>query len=321
MRSPRVRRWRRALVLSVVLVVSAQWAATAADDPPEQGPYPGLPKITGGGSWSGAAQGGITEAAKARQWAQVPMMVAAARVKNSTILPPGDPTNGYADGGGLLWTIFTFFVSPVGSEDNYGISPKFTVRTVAFGAIPVEATLQLVQRHESNGLPAPIVLSASVLNYNQRLGNQYAMYGDTTVDDVVTVRVTRLVVDGVDLALGGRCQTAEPGRLSLLGKGWKQPGDVDVNVSAPWLTGNYFPPGGGVLNGSVDVPAFAGCVTSGGEDVSRLLTSTVSGPDNAVTLNVSGPVCGVGITAPPPGHTTTESCGTIPPQIEIPERQ
>jgi hypothetical protein len=41
---------------------------------------------------------------------------------------------------------------------------------------------------------------------------------------------------------------------------------------------------GGLLLGSLDIPAFAGCTTAGGDDISALLTATVSGDGNAVQI-------------------------------------
>lgn len=308
----RYRRLFGMLGLSIlVLVLGSQASGRAAE-----GPYPGLPRhALLGGSWAGVAQGGISEAAKARQWAQVPFQVVAAYSAVRT-------TNYEQDLEGRtfssVFTIYAYLVSPAGAEHNYGISPKFTVRTVAFGAIPVEATLQLIQRRNADGLPVPIMASTMDTRYSD-LSNIRA---DTVVEDVVTLRVTRLMVDGVDLGLGSRCQTAEPGKLSLLGKGGKL-GTFQMDEVRPWLSGHYGAAAGGLLAGKLDVPDFTGCLTPGGEDVSRLLTSAVSGRDNPVRLNLTAPNCGGGLNLPPaPGITTPEAAACqgdqMPPQIPIP---
>lgn len=311
--SLRYRRARRTAGLSglvAILALSSHASGNAAEDRS----FPGLPRFTSG-AWTGATQGGISEAAKARQWAQVPIQVSAGRLQNADInYPPPDPLGRI---GSKVWTLNLFFVSPAGSEHKYGMSPKFTVRTVAFGAIPVEATLQLLQRREPDGLPVPIVATSGITFYDVA---GTADYEDTLVEDDVTLRVTRLVVDGVDLGLVDRCRTAKPGRLSLFGKGWNEADATAETIVRPWEEGRYFPSTGGVMNGSVDIPPFGGCVTAGGEDVSRLLTSAVSGPDNAVKLNVSGPICGNNA-PPPPGTTKPDPFCTadyVPPQIPIP---
>lgn len=306
----------------MILVLGGHASGSAAD-----GPYPGLPRQTGG-FWLGAAQGGVSEAAKARQWARVPMQALAAYNVSTykEYRPQPDPLGRSHDN---IFTPSIYFVSPPGSEHNYGMSPQFAVRTVAFGAIPVEATLQLIQRRNADDQPIPIVAEETQTTFYSGLPNQRTEFGDTRIEDAVTLRVTRLVVDGFDLGLGNRCQTAEPGALSLLGKGWR-PGVDNVVVDYPWVTGNYVPANGGLLVGSVDVPAFTGCLTSGGEDVSRLLTSTVSGPGNAVRLHVSGigacqrpePPATSGTGAPRPGESTPEAAGCdpayMPPEVPIP---
>lgn len=307
-------------MLSVAILVVSHASGSASE-----APYPGLPDDDG--PWVGVAQGGITEAGKARQWASVPMQAVA--VNNYTRYeypyPPDDPYGRTSD---LVYQPSLFFVPPPGSEFPYGMSPKFKVRTVAFGAIPVEATLQLIQRRSADNLPIPIEGHSSQTTYGVSTEQQRQVYNDTQVEDVVTLRVTRLLVDGVDLNLGNRCQTAKPGALSLLGKGWRQ-GIDQVDQARPWETGNYAPGSGGLLVGKVDVPAFAGCLTGGGEDVSRLLTSAVSGPDNAVKVNVTGTYCNRPVppatsgTGPPQtGETTPEAAGCpadkVPPVIPIP---
>lgn len=307
------------LGISVVLLALGGYASGGA----AEGPYPGFPRHTQlGGSYVGVAQGGVSQAAKARQWAQVPMQaVGAYNVARYFPYDQPDPLNRALR---AEFTVYTYLVAPAGSEHNYGMSPTFTVRTVAFGAIPTEATLQLIQRRGSDGLPLPIIVTAS--EFKSTDGT--TVMEDTKIEDVVTLRVTRLVVDGVDLRLGKGCQTAQPGKLSLLGKGFSSLDDVIT--SKPWLTGNFAPGTGGLLAGTVDVPAFGGCVTASGEDVSQLLTRTVSGPGNDVRLHVSGPgACNrpippaTGGTGPPrPGDTTLEAAGCaadqVPPQIPIP---
>lgn len=308
--------------LSVVILVLGSHASGSA----AEGPYPGLPYHADiGGGWTCAAQGGITEATKARQWAQVPMQMGA--VYNVLRGYPYTQPDELDRSSRTEYTANIYLIPSAGSEHNYGMSPKFAVRTVAFGAIPVEATLQLIQRRNAEGLPIPIVVKAQDTSYNNgplEPGGPARpprnTTEDTRVEDAVTLRVTRLVVDGIDLGLGNRCQTAGPGKLSLFGKGWRH-GIDPADTQKPWNTGHYSLDPGGLMTGTVDVPAFAGCLTSSGEDVSRLLTSAVSSAGNTVKLHVSGPKCGQRI-PPAPGVTTPDAAGcntdSMPPQIPIP---
>lgn len=328
----RSRRVRGLLGASVAMLILGTQDVGRANE----GPYPGLPEHGGSGGWVGAPQGGITQAMKARQWGQIPMQAVAVFAGNNALppYPPDDPQDRWLT---QEFTNYIYLVGEPGAEHNYGISPRFSVRTVAFGAIPVEATLQLIQRRE-NGFPVPIVATAETIRYNVPSGAPPTVLSgpilntDTIIEDDVTVRVTRLAVDGVNLGLGSACRTTDPGALSLLGKGFwfnKEGVDEGVDTAKPWLTGHYTPAAGGLVAGDVDIPAFSGCVTSGGEDVSRLLTTAVSGPDNPVRLNVGAPGCNyplpppaAGLGPPPPGATTPEAAGCLPaympPMIPIP---
>jgi hypothetical protein len=316
----RHRRTRRVLGLSAAVLVLGGYASGSA----AEGPYPGLPQPPGQGGWTGAPQTGTTQTLRARQWVQVPMQsVAVFAVVTNRNHPPSDPRSSTS-----VVTNSVYFVAPAGSEHNYGMSPLSTVRTVAFGAIPVEATVQLLQRRK-DGFPAPIVFESLMDKYRTfppgHVTDTQAL--DTVIEDRLTVRVTRLAVDGVDLALSQQCQTAEPGKLSLVGKGyWFD--DPTVDQQHPWNTGHFGASAGGFLKGTVDIPPFAGCLTASGEDVSRVLTSAVSGPDNPVQLNVGSINCQVRLPPPStnngpprPGQTSPEAiCApeAIPPLIPIP---
>lgn len=316
---PRSRRSRRALALSATALVLGGYASAGA----AEGPYPGLPRPSQNGGWAGAVQTGIAEASKARQWAHVPMQAAAAfSYQISFRIPPDDPRETSNERTNLI-----YLVAPDGSEHNYGVSPVFSVRTVAFGAVPVKVTAQLIQRRE-NGLPVPIVSSNRQNVYKVIPPGRPSKVEetDTFISDKITLRVNSLVVDGVDLGLTDRCQTVEPGDLTLFGKG-AYSGEPGFDSRYPWRTGHYLVATGGLLTGTVDVPAFANCLTSRGEDVSRLLTATVSGPGNEVKLHASAPACQRPVPPmttgpPPPGATTPEAAGCtpdrIPPEIPIP---
>lgn len=314
-------RWRKAAALSACFLLAAQWSGNAAE-----GPQPGLPRHTGSGVWAGVAQTAMAETAQAKQWVRVPFQIGAAfSATTSVLFPPSDPRSNRT-----VSTNYVYLVAPAGAEHNYGVAPPFTVRTVAFGAIPVEASVQLVQRRTTDGLPEPLIMSANTDTYRLQPPGRPSprLNTDALIEDVLAVRLTGLVVDGVDLKLSGRCQTAEPGKLKLLGRGYWQ-GDPEIDNAKPWLTGNFVATQGGLLTGTIDIPAFAGCTTASGDDVSPLVTTAVSGPSNPLSLNVSAPICATPgpnqtIIPPPPGATTPSAADCdpdrIPPELPYPDR-
>ncbi|WP_235738004.1 hypothetical protein [Nocardioides alcanivorans] len=236
-------------------------------------------------------QGGAAEAKKAKQWTRVPMQVTTVyNLTQSVPLPPGDPRMDRKKA-----TNYLYLMPEANAPHNYGLTAPFTVRTVAFGSIPVTATLRMAQRRDAAGLPIPLV----VTNYDDyyRSGTQppdwpawagTRFYEDTEVAEQLDVLVQAVIVDGVDLGLRPGCKTVEMATLALHGAGFISR-DPTVNELKPWLSGHYAPAAGGLLSGTVDVPAFASCVTESGEDVSALLTATVSGPDNGVALHANSP--------------------------------
>lgn len=302
--------------LSLVLPL-ATFGSSAAD-----GPRPGLPEappLTG--AWTYVVQGGAADASKAKQWTRVPMQVST--VYNATVklpLPPGDPrTSSYQA------TNFVYLMSEAASPTPYGRTAPFQVRTVAFGSVPVTATLRMAQRRSEDGLPIAMVVTATDDYYKpvppDWPGNGSGRrYHDTHVAETVTVEVEKLSIDGEDLELDSGCRSSKA-KLTLLGKGYIEGAPGTSPDGRPWETGHYAPGKGGLLTGEIDVPAFAGCRTSAGEDISRLLTSTVAGDDNAVVLHVTGP--GNGCTAtnlPQVGeYDATSLCpGKLPGEVLLP---
>ncbi|SDK31510.1 hypothetical protein SAMN05428985_103540 [Nocardioides sp. YR527] len=229
-----------------------------------------------------------------------------------------------------------YLVAEVGAPHNYGISRELTVRTVAFGTIPVEATLRLEQVRDDDGLPRPI--NIETLTCNPDGGTEVP---DNEINTELYTRITSLVVDGVAMRLSDTCRTTVPGKMQLHGNGYWY-GTVDgENVPPPplpyWKNHLFNLSTGGELNGTIDVPAFSGCVTADGDDLSALLTATVSGNDNPLRTNQGSafsctrknPVAGGKNLPPGPGQATVESvpCNLgldpanplIPPVPEIPE--
>ncbi len=106
------------------------------------------------------------------------------------------------------------------------------------------------------------------------------------------VVVETLRVDGVDLRIAGSCRTAlfdlslespdvydlQPG-LTVADSPFLDPADKGQTAVEYIMTNPYFKlTSGGLLTARFEVPAFSGCRTATGEDVSRLLTAAVSGP-------------------------------------------
>lgn len=322
-------RWRLALVSGAVALSTAFGVtASSADSADDYTPWPGLPKAseldpTRPGydllavpySWLGLAQVGRAGSIPGKQWARIPINLIATQFFFRTV-PQAEVQPPFSSVGNVnLWN---FFVSPKGSEHAYGDSAPITVRTVAFGAIPAEVTIQVVQRRLSNGTPEPIVINSS--NGNVDTGVPYGASSPSS--SMVLTRVTKVKVDGVSLDLGTTCQTAEPGALKFEGTYQQSPSPtVDMQE-------HYDPAGdedlllgtaGGQLSGTVDIGRFAGCRTTAGDDISPLLTSAISGPGNPLRVRLGVSNCFrekadfSGFLPPPPGAETPEEGNCVGP--------
>lgn len=276
--------------------------------------------------WFNSAQVGMTGSVAAKQWGRIPltMLATSAIFYNEWFLEsgPGEVAND------LFVEAQAFMVSPKGSKDSYGDSAYIPVRTVAFGSIPVEVTLQVSQRRDRHDLPVPIQVKSNDQNIRAtptRPG--HTRYRPTKVDDRLNVRVRDVKVDGVDVGLGDTCQTGPTARLRVESESIDLFGTVENNGNPD----ADFDPAhghigihGGTLNGTVDIPAFGGCTTSTGDDLSPLLTSAIAGKANPVTLRLGALSC---FTSSPegwllptqPGATTPEEAGCFeagfPPKV------
>ncbi|WP_019546490.1 DUF6801 domain-containing protein [Streptomyces sulphureus] len=104
------------------------------------------------------------------------------------------------------------------------------------------------------------------------------------------IRLHDVEVNGTRLDVGDKCQT---GRFETRLEG--------VQPEYSLLTG-------GPLRGKIDLPKFTGCGTAGGEDLNRLFTASLSGPDNYLEL-VQGQICAASV----PGR-----CGAqVPPLPDL----
>ncbi|MFE6509900.1 hypothetical protein ACFVDI_23395 [Nocardioides sp. NPDC057767] len=294
----------------------------------EEGPYPGLPAPEQQelplrhASWTGAANSSLADVERARQWLRTPLMTVAAdfyqgRIGDFDATKYRQCTKAGAN---------IYFVAQPGSAYNYGQTPDIVVRTVTFGAVPVEATVRLEQER-TDGLPVPIKLETLTCARLPPFGVEVP---DSPVKGRVSTRVMSLRVDGVSLPFRGECRTREAGTLDLSGEGYLMGWDGSQNVPARvqpdlWNEGLFNLSPGGLLSGTVDVPPFSGCVTTAGDDLSSLLTATVSGEGLPLRTYQGGVLgCTVpnpgGKNLPPaPGASTPESVpcrmDVLPPQV------
>jgi len=299
---------RGGLAAALVVLLMSTVQSSHADDEPEW--YPGLPDATFG-QWIGASSGGLSYARRAQQWFRSPSGMSAVQFTFGS------------DGPSEPWIrAEVYFVSPKGAPANYGYLEPMTVRSVGFGLIPVEATVQVSQRF-ADGFPVPLKLKLSTHydthrdDYGQITGvDQH--YRSILIEDSFNVRILSVRVDGVDLGLDGDCRTVEPAPVTMSSPAYVRY-DADQVEEGEWYRrqdpATYFHPVfGGTLTGSLTIPAFTGCTTTAGDDLSNLLTLSVSGPDNPLSAR-SGWQCEFrvgGINAPPPPGVSNPMLGADP---------
>ncbi|MBC7595780.1 MAG: hypothetical protein H7288_17895 [Kineosporiaceae bacterium] len=309
---------RRVLVAGILVCgLLASQAASAAEDPNNPGlPDPSQYMCTRGActQYAGVATVGFVGVERARQWAHVTAAGAAALVgsviyKRLSTLPAAEiellrelglddydvahleNTNTKV----IRWNNYVYALSPEGSRNNFGDFPPTTVRTVAFGSIPAEVTIHISQLRDEENLPVPLVATTFSSYYGTTGGERLdsSRTFDTKVTGEVSVRLSDLIVDGVPVDLGTECKTVEPATLAgLRGKGfWDKgvgsaPAD-ELPTRETWRTTPYYTAAlGGLLSGTIDIPAFTGCGV-GGDDLSPLLTAMASGPGNQLSVRQS----------------------------------
>ena len=290
--------------------------------------------------WLNTNQNGLAGAVKSKQWARVPVGVVAVNasfVVNNQVPPFEDlrPNGEYT-------FAQAFLVSPAGSGTNYGDSVDIPVRTVAFGSIPVEVTLQVRQRRDARNLPVPINIDS--LNYRDDEampdGSVRVTFEPTRIRASVAVRVRSLKVDGVDVGLGTRCQTPHTAQLDVVSEKFVayDRGEIpDRSIKDFDPAHGFQGVNGGTLNGSISIPSFGGCATRSGDDVSPILTSAISGSGNPVSIRTGSLTCtrttpdGFSFLPPKPGAVTDpKDCKVqypeanprivpIPKQFDIPD--
>jgi hypothetical protein len=298
-------------------------SSSVADD---NGPVPGLPAIpcppvgdgfpegtdnscraqpdpddyANNGSWLNFPQVGVVGSLPAKQWARVPLSMMSASVIFNYYNHPTEQVPGEKTTTEYWYDIKAFFVSPKGSKNPYGESALVPVRTVAFGSIPVEATLQVEQERDAGGDPVPLAFQP----------HDYTIYRGTPSVDVtkvvekaemqgkVIIKVKSLTVDGVDIGLGSVCRTGSYAKIRLSSprvSSDQEPGyegtygrfeDIEFDP-----TKQQYGIQGGTLTGQIDIPGFTGCSTKTGDDLSPLLTSAISADGNPLMVRIGATNC------------------------------
>ncbi|MGH1562146.1 hypothetical protein [Mumia sp. DW29H23] len=266
-----------------------------------QFPGQGIPVPAGvTGTWLTPQQSVLSYLASARQWTRTPTLQAVA-FKRDTVQLNDLTCRRITQAPGAMqyreyWadTVLVNGETAPNSSRRYGYTQSFVVRTVAFGSVPVEATVALEQPRDSRGVVIPTTVRQADVRYCEGQGDfevppPYGAkrYPPAAGAGRMDVRIDRLKVDGVTLPVAG-C-AADGATLTLTSRDyqeWTIPADeiMDQSIESIMRTKYYAVTGGGLLLGTLDVPAFAGCVTDDGEDISALLTASVSGEGNTVLI-------------------------------------
>lgn len=308
------------------LAVSGLMTLPSSSVADEDGARPGLPRVTcptiedfpdgtdnscrtqadpddyaNNGTWLNFPQVGLVGSLPTKQWAPVPLsMVTSSIIFTYLSHPeqvPGEKTNTE-----FWYDVKSFFVSPAGSSDPYGDSALMPVRTVAFGSIPVEATLQVSQQRDADGDPVPLRFRPH--DYAIWRGTPEVEYTKVVekaeLNGEVTVRLRSLTVDGVDVGLRSTCRTATSAKLSVSSRRVTSDQEPGYSGSLGRFEDIEFDPttmqygvSGGTLTGTIDIPAFTECSTTTGDDLSPLLTSAISSDGNPIAVRVGATNCAI----------------------------
>ncbi|HEY3684683.1 MAG TPA: DUF6801 domain-containing protein [Streptosporangiaceae bacterium] len=292
-------------------------AKPSASANPTGGP---LPKVTGGATTPGARSRAGTDATPATAldapafqkcanpatYVAKPFAVAAyvagyanvQKVNGAAVVGSPDPGSAISATGEGLQQTFTaigdgwYFCGRVTFELNDNGVREFPVVTTtapAFGFVPVTATAHISQVGD-DPLQAVVYQREGPSDF-PAAADRVAPY--TVVSTArVSMRLSDVKVNGVPLDVGNNCRTSRglytPGSAA-------DPNNDRIVFTGGDTTGNptpiYANPlNGGASAGDVQIPPFQGCVTPSGDDLDKLLTSTVSGADNYSKI-VQGPLC------------------------------
>lgn len=228
-----------------------------------------------------------------------------------------------------------------GGGADVGLVTKTKVNLVAFGSIPATATLTL-RTPRANGEAQPFKVHIWQSTDAGRVNSCDPSFVPPTsalIEGQVDIYLSELTIDGVPVDVGASCRTERPSDLYLWGDfesgGYTAGTGGPVNAYDGMHPGSILPLTSPVYQGAfdgreipastgIDVAPFTGCV-SGGDDLSSVLTSLASGPNNPVRV-VQGPL--VAATGTIPFENLTQcvpQIGQVPaicplPGPAVPER-
>ncbi|MEV7127467.1 DUF6801 domain-containing protein [Streptomyces sp. NPDC093260] len=233
------------------------------------------------------------------------------KLKGAALLPPscalieqGQPDFQFPTGDGPA--VITQHSDGQISYQGRRQTAPFKATFLTFDFVPATATMVLEQT-------GPLTIDS--------LGHMDMTTFYTTMDTYIRVplvlKVTSLTVNGTPLDVGSSCRTSAP-LSSPDPEAASHPGDHLVlrgrgEYAAGEPATGYILLSGGPLTGETTIPAFTGCA-SGGENLDRLLTASISGPGNYIK-QIQGQTCGVA--NPVEGQCTED---LQPAQIPVPER-
>jgi hypothetical protein len=296
-----------AIVAALTLVAMTVVVALTADGsvrPPAKGPASAAAAVEPGDFYAGIDVAGYTACGDTSKWIvppQPPTPISgylsgfgnAEKLGNALVVGHPEPALARSVGpeqGNQLGqarvgtTIFTCVLDTL-ELDHQGRRqfPPATATFVTFGFEPVTARVQLTQVG-----PDPLKF---VLYLNTALEFSSGPFS-AVATSTVAMRVDQVTVNGVPLDVGANCRTVAP--LSspdspVQPKQLVLTGGSELGDPSPHFAHVGF---GGTLAGYATIPPFTGCVSEDGEDLNKLMTATISGPDNYVRINL-GPVCTV----------------------------
>jgi hypothetical protein len=162
--------------------------------------------------------------------------------------------------------------------------PPVTATFLAFGFMPVTATINLTQTGTG---PVMAVV------YRQ-INDAASVPPYTAVSTTkISAQLTDVKVNGTQLDVGSNCRTSGPVYTPELDSELGLPSTLVLtggNASGDPLPLYSAVTQGGALAGVATIPPFTGCVTPGGENLDALLTASVSGAGNYLKV-VQGVLC------------------------------
>jgi len=176
-----------------------------------------------------------------------------------------------------------YVASPLGVDPAAGVFPPVTVTTLGFGMLPVTATVHITQVRDASG-PVPLNLHFS---FTGQPDAGWQDEGPLSMAGKVDVRISDVVVDQVPVSVGSNCHTAVPATLDFEANAGRYVQSTGVRDPPDLFLPAATVPGS--VHGTVDVPAFTGCL-NGDEDLSPLITSMVSASGNPITATQIGPL-------------------------------